>query len=279
MRDPFKIIQPTALALSGGRTSAYMLWRVLQANGRWPVGNDFESVFANTGREAEATLEFVREISLRWSVPIRWVEYRPDGEGFAEVSFETASRNGEPFEALIRKKKYLPNPVARFCTAELKVIPTEKLLQSRGWTEWDNMVGFRADEPLRVAKIRLKPVLPESPGVERCVPLATAGTTKAEVRDFWAAQPFDLQLPIDFDGTTVDGNCDGCFLKPPFQRISAMQRNPAMPVWWASMESLTDARFTKDGHSYAEMAKFAANQQNLFDPNQQAIDCLCGETA
>jgi hypothetical protein len=42
---------------------------------------------------------------------------------------------------------------------------------------------------------------------------------------------------------------------------------------------VTGCRFTKDGHSYAEMAKFAANQQNMFDPNQQAIDCLCGETA
>lgn len=279
MTNPFKISQPTALGISGGRTSAYMLWRVLQSNGGWPVGNDFEAVFANTGREAEATLEFVREISLRWSVPIRWVEYRQDGEGFVEVDFATASRKGEPFEALIRKKKYLPNPVTRFCTAELKVIPTEKLLRSRGWEEWDNMVGFRADEPIRVAKIRLHPVVPESPGVERCVPLASAGVTKATVRDFWALQPFDLNLPIDFDGTTIDGNCDGCFLKSPFQRVSAMQRNPQMPVWWVSMETLIGARFTKDGHSYREMASYAKSQQNMFDPTQQAIDCLCGETA
>src|SRR5687767_13450091 len=109
MADPFKIGGPACINFSGGRTSAYMLWRVLEANGGLP--SDAAVVFTNTGREAEATLEFVVDVSKHWGVPIRWAEFRP-GFTFEEVSFATASRDGEPFEALIRDKGlYLPNPV------------------------------------------------------------------------------------------------------------------------------------------------------------------------
>ena len=113
MRDPFRIESPTCISFSGGRTSAYMLWRVLQANGGLPA--DTVVCFANTGKEVEATLRFVRGCAKHWQVPIHWLEYRPTEPGFAVVDFDTASRKGEPFEALIRKRQYLPNPVARGC--------------------------------------------------------------------------------------------------------------------------------------------------------------------
>lgn len=278
MNDPFKISGPTCLSLSGGRTSAYMLWRVLDSNGLDCVINDeLCVVFANTGREVPATLNFVRRISEKWHVPIHWVEYTPHDELFREITFETASRKGEPFEQLILQKKFLPNPVARFCTTDLKIKPTERFLKTRGWKEWDNMLGFRADEPLRVAKIRSQPIMKESPNVERIVPLAQAGITKSHVRDFWREHEFDLELPYSFDGSTLGGNCDGCFLIPPYQRLSRMRANPSMAVWWIAQEDLTGARFTKDGPSYREMARFAIDQRDMFDPSEQAIACFCGD--
>ena len=73
MSDPFKIIEPTCISFSGGRTSAYMLWRVLQSNGGLP--KDAVACFANTGKEDEATLRFIHDCETNWQVPIKWLEW------------------------------------------------------------------------------------------------------------------------------------------------------------------------------------------------------------
>lgn len=149
-RDPFRITGRTCLQLSGGRTSAYMLWRTLQLNGGKP--EDLVVCFENTGKEDEATLRFVHEIESRWGVPVVWLEYRQAEEPanrWRQVTFKTASRNGEPFAAAIEQRQYLPNPVTRFCTVELKIRTAHRYLRSIGWFDdeegWDQFVGIRAD--------------------------------------------------------------------------------------------------------------------------------------
>jgi 3'-phosphoadenosine 5'-phosphosulfate sulfotransferase (PAPS reductase)/FAD synthetase len=279
MNDPFKINGLTCISFSGGRTSAYMLWRVLQSNGGLP--DEAKVCFANTGKEEEATLRFVDRCSKEWNVPITWLEYRADDLGYASVNFDTASRNGEPFEAIVKKRNFLPNPVARFCTVELKILPEHKFLKSGGWTEWDNMVGIRADEPRRVAKIRANPSGGKK-GPERIMPLAVAGIAKQDVYDFWKASHFDLELP-NMGGVTMHGNCDLCFLKGAQQILSLIQEKPDRAVWWATMETtITNAkivdggRFRSDRPSYAQMAKFAEQQMDMFS-DEEGIACFCGD--
>ena len=276
MSDPFKIDGPTCISFSGGRTSAYMLWRVLQSNGGLP--EEAKVCFANTGKEEEATLRFVDRCSKEWNVPITWLEYAKEEPGYRVVTFETASRNGEPFEALIHKKNYLPNPVTRFCTIEMKIRPMGKYLVDVGIadtkSEGENisMIGIRADEPRRAAKIADR----------GRIPLVSAGVTKEMVGQFWASQPFDLELP-NIGGVTYHGNCDLCFLKGSSQIMSLIAERPERAVWWARMESTTLAsrplgdRFRSDRPSYAEMAKFAAEQRDMFDKNEEAIACFCGD--
>lgn len=87
-----------------------MLRRVLDAG----IGPDVHVIFANTGKEREETLDFVAECGDRWGVTIRWIEYADDG--LREVTHATASRAGEPFAALIRKRGYLPNPGSPYCS-------------------------------------------------------------------------------------------------------------------------------------------------------------------
>lgn len=90
MRDPFTIKHPTCISFSGGRTSAYMLWRVLQAHGGLPA--ETTVCFASTGKEVEAGLRFVRDCGEHWHVPIRWLEYQPTEPGFSVVEFDSTSR-------------------------------------------------------------------------------------------------------------------------------------------------------------------------------------------
>lgn len=274
MHDPFVITEPTCISFSGGRTSAYMLWRVLQSNNGLP--DEAIVCFANTGKEDEATLKFVQDCGQHWGVEIHWVEFRDADPAFKRVTFETASRDGEPFEALIKKRNYLPNPVTRFCTAELKIRTIHKYLKSLGWSHNEEMdwIGMRADEQRRAAKIKDK----------SRIPLVAAGVTKETVGEFWRSQSFDLELP-NINGVTYHGNCDLCFLKGGAQVLSLIAEKPQRGIWWAKMEALalalaskpSGAVFRSDRPSYAAMMQFAADQTDMFDPNEEAISCFCGD--
>ena len=280
MSDPFKIDSPTCISFSGGRTSAYMLWRVLQSNSGLP--DEAKVCFANTGKEMEETLRFVDRCSKEWNVPITWVEYQNAEETkdrFRTVTFETASRNGEPFEAIIRKRNYLPNPVSRFCTVEMKVRAIHRYLKSIGWTEWESMLGIRADEQRRLAKIGNQDYGKHE---EKVAPLGKIGVTKETIGEFWKSHSFDLELP-NMNGVTMHGNCDLCYLKGGSQIMSLIAEKPQRAVWWAKMEALalasapSGAKFRTDRPSYSQMAKFVTEQRDMFDPNEKSIACFCGD--
>ena len=285
MINPYKLTGPTCLSFSGGRTSAYMLWLVLQSNTSMDIARWLVVCFANTGKEDEATLRFVQACSEHWEVTIVWLEYRKESPGFAVVDFHSAAREGEPFAALIQKRNYLPNPVTRFCTSELKIRTIFKYLRDCGLldADIDMMIGIRADEQRRVAKIR-NGKNSESAKIENTVPLADAGVTVADVGAFWDAQSFNLEL-TSFNGRTLAGNCDLCFLKPAAQIASLIAEKPERAVWWASIEALalalaskpSGAVFRSDRPSYAAMAKFVTEQRDMFNQDEEAIACFCGD--
>ena len=157
-----------------------------------------------------------------------------------------------------------------------------KFLRSLGWTEWDQMIGIRADEPRRVAKIRARGHSTESTRETMCLPLADAGVTVYKVGAFWQAQAFNLDL-LTVNGRTLEGNCDLCFLKPRGQRLALIKARPEAALWWIRMEALnlaskpSEARFRVDGPSYADLARLAKNQADLFDAVDDALACFCGD--
>ena len=278
MNNPFVITEPTCISFSGGRTSAYMLWRVLQANGGLP--DQAVVCFANTGREHEKTLEFVERCSVEWGVFIHWVEFAKNdnpADRWRHVDFSTARRDGEPFSELNRQKNYLPSSMARYCTINLKIEPAAALMRKLGYSEWENLIGIRADEPRRVSKILAKPI--DDCGAERRMPLAEAGISKADVLAFWAQQPFDLEA--------VSSNCDLCFLKSTNELVSLIRHDPRTVDWWIKEEEWAKTRvndkeskgirFRINSPSYAQMAQFTVDQRDMFDSAEEAIACFCGE--
>lgn len=285
MTDPFLIDGPALISFSGGRTSAYMLYRIVQAHGG-ELPADVLVTFANTGKEMPQTLDFVNECGERWGVDIVWLEYADNDNPqlrWRVVNYNTASRNGEPFDALLKRKGYLPNPVARFCTIELKIRAMKFFAQqAQGWDDWTNVLGLRADEPVRVSRSRAQREV-----WENAMPLAEAGITKRDVQEFWNAQNFDLRLP-NINGTTPGGNCDLCFLKSTANLQAIMRSAPDLAKWWIDAEATAAAangkrdgsRFRKDRPSYAAMLD-AVQRQQVFDfgDADQLIDCFCGEAA
>jgi len=265
--NPYKIEPPFVVSFSGGRTSGYMLRQILDAyEGKLPTGGVV--CFANTGKEHESTLNFVHEIEQRWCT-ITWIEYRPDGNKFEAVTFETANRDGFYFAELIRKRKFLPNPVARFCTSDLKVIPIKKYMQSIGFDTYTTALGLRADEPRRVAKIRGDTTR------DIALPLADANATEETIMSYWKQSEFDLMLP---NNDKAFGNCDLCFLKSQSRTERVIEHEPTKANWWADMEELVGAKFRKDRAMYKDLLVQVTTQGKLFqDQLDDSRPCDCTE--
>lgn len=246
------------ISFSGGRTSAYMLHKILEANGDLP--DRVKVTFANTGKEMPETLDFVNECATRWNVNVTWLEYtRNDNKvGFDIVSHNSASRNGEPLEKLFISRNYLPNVMQRFCTQEAKVKTIKRYLVSEGWKRWTNTVGIRADESRRV-----------KPSTDNrwvnWFPIADALETNEDVMAFWAKQDFDLRVKKGA------GNCDGCFLKSEATLAMMFREYPERMQWWSDIEKRIGGKFHKS-RTYHDLSTFVSDQSDWIF-NDQAFLC------
>lgn len=270
MSSPYKLPEGNVrINFSGGRTSGYMLHEILVENGDLP--ERCEVVFSNTGREMNETLDFVNECSVRWNVPITWLEYTITNKkpSFEVVSHNSASRKGEPFAAVIKHNRRLPSPYQRFCTKELKVNTMRRYARERGWATWTTAIGIRADEAHRAIQ--------KDDSKETCwYPLNAAHIAQGDIMEFWGKQRmafgFDLKITKGF------GNCDGCFLKSEKNLAALWRLHPDRAQWWADQENLIfegkegKSQFQRfkgqvdRAASYAELGDFVERQGDwIFD--------------
>ena len=92
------------ISFSGGRTSAFMA-RMIQVS---PIYEKYKKhyVYANTGKERQETLDFVKACQDNWELPIVWVEAVIDpekGKGTRHriVDYSTAILNTDTSEGQI----------------------------------------------------------------------------------------------------------------------------------------------------------------------------------
>lgn len=277
--NPYLLDLPAVISFSGGRTSGYLLRHILDAFGGQP--DDLVICFQNTGLEHEKTYEFIAQVEDAWEIDLVSLEYTLDEEGkesYRVVGRDAYCHDGEPFAELIRKRNYLPNPVARLCTANLKIKSLERYLKTLPAFDGDytHAIGLRFDEPKRVLRTR-----GQKGRQEVVCPLYDAEVTSPDVLAWWKEQPFDLDLPL---GGNLAGNCVGCFLKGRQQLEELMKVMPEHFEWWISAEKIPlsskpeGGNFRNDRPSYATMKEILDSQGWLFDPagpNDETIPCMC----
>jgi hypothetical protein len=122
----------------------------------------------------------------------------------------------------------------------LKINTMDAFMRAQGYERWNNAVGLRWDEMHRV----FKQIARNETGHNRytaVMPMARQATkvTKEVVTQWWARQPFNLQL------RGYEGTCDLCFLKGEQSLKRLIRDNPGMERWWIEQEEKAKGR-TRD---------------------------------
>jgi hypothetical protein len=269
------------VSFSGGETSGYMLWWILK---NWSNKYEIKVVFANTGQENEETLLFVKKCSEYFKVEVIWVEavVNPEnrkGTTHKVVNFETASRNGEPFEAVIAKYG-IPNPATPHCNREMKLNAINSYMKSIGWKKYYSAIGIRVDEFDRINAKRkerklLYPLIFDKP------------MSKAKINQWWNLQPFRLELK------GYQGNCKTCWKKSDAKLYTLINENKSQFDFFEQMENKyssfvpesriklmtergeeipTKTNFFRKNRSVADLVKEAENFKRIITDDSQILD-------
>jgi len=226
---------------SGGKTSAYMTIQEYK-------DGDLV-IFCDTGREHPKTYKFINDFEAFENIPIIRLKY----EG--------------GFENLIEKRKAIPNNFKRFCTIELKIKTARRYLRSLKISKYENLIGFRYDEPLRVARRKKMWV-----DVTDKFPLFESKIDKNQINEYWKNKPYTLEIP------SILGNCTLCFMKGKNAIINILSVYPELAdEWIADEEKMKPYRYFQN-ISMLQMKQIAQN--NLFKEQDltqlsPAFDCAC----
>ena len=165
--------------------------------------------------------------------------------------------------------------------------------------EFLSLIGLRADEPLRVARVlernnALRDQNRLADGEFVYAPLYDENIAKPDILDFWSSQSWDLEIPMDVNLS----NCVYCFMKGEraLRKIAAhrdsigepCEAGPKSIEWWAGIErqyartvpSKADANcLTRFGFFGANRLQYTEIIETISHPHESApvgaLPCDC----
>jgi hypothetical protein len=214
--NPYLITGPAQIGISGGRTSAHMVYKTLEAHGG-ALPPDVHLFFQNTGKErGDAGFHRPDRQALESEHRLDGVMPRvrsagrcalvPAG-GFRNIQSQrrTVHDNARVLRRVQEGREKPGAGATELLEQYVHRVPEgedrRKHMRALGYTEWDCVVGIRYDEPKRYHRMMAANDRGGTRGDNLC-PSYTAGITKEDVAEFWSAQRFDLGMDSDF------GNCD-----------------------------------------------------------------------
>lgn len=242
-------------SFSMGETSAFMTeWCNKNLSDEYEIVN----LCANTGDEEEESLIFGDKCNKHFGWDMVWLEAdvqedHMKGTKGKVMTFETLSRKGEPFEAVIAKYG-IPNMAYKHCNRELKLAPIHWYAKNvLGWKDYFTAIGIRADEPLRLDWERAKQN-------NLIYPLASMiRMTKPKINLFWENMPF--RLPIK----SYEGNCKSCWKKSKRKLMTRAIEKPESFDFFKRME-------IKYGDYIPESRKQTCELPIRFFRNNESVD-------
>lgn len=239
--------------------------------------------FANTSKELEETLIFGKEISE--FVPVVWIEgtypmIKGKGIGYKIISFETAKRNGEVFEAMIKKaniptksgnKVGLPNQATPYCSDRLKKIPLHKLAKDyfKG-QPYKTAIGFRREDVEISRRISYAEIRASEDYIYPLISDFKNPLSQKDVFNVVNSCGYSLSIPSKY------GNCDGCYKRSKKKQVEMLRNGVLNPDWWRQQEIEYNDYWYRGNESIVDLIKESKSPTtlDLFDDYGEA--CLCG---
>jgi len=245
-----------------------------------------------------------------WFSEINYIErlghYGENSRIDLDVLYQKHQKNGGkvPFSIYKDKKEYCLNrplfrPEQKFSDFT-KVNINKSIYLYKKRIEFCSFIGFRADEPLRIEKMkdRINQQYNDNINIAYLrennehiyAPLVEFNITQKEVKNFWEKQDFDLNLP--YDGSL--GNCVYCFMKG-VNKLTSIQSSsneltPQNIDWWIKIEQKYQRDLEAEGRDIVTQEEkpyinfFGVNgklsyeiikNKNYFNKLQNNMPCNC----